>query len=101
MLQATSGRCESARQVSGRMLLVALPTRNTDESNRCTGLLRAPTMRSVPDTVAAKLSRDSERSRSTPSSSSTDSAMDSTVSPAVNLRLRRLFQARARIIGPG
>src|SRR5258708_15612606 len=81
------------------MLLVALPIRNTENSDRCTGLLRAPTTRSVPEIVAAKLSRDSLRSRSTPSNSITASAIDSTVSTAVNLRLRRLLTASAKIIG--
>src|SRR5258708_22279628 len=80
------------------MLLVALPIRNTENSDRCTGLLRAPTTRSVPEIVAAKLSRDSLRSRSTPSNSITASAIDSSVSTAVNLRLRRLLTASARII---
>ena len=79
-------------------LLVALPILNTDDSSRCTGLLRAPTMRSVPETEFANVSRDSWRMRSTPSSSATERAIDSTVSPAVNLRLRKLLMAKARII---
>src|SRR5258708_34024978 len=80
------------------MVLVALPIRNTENSNRGTGLLRAPTTRAVPEIVAGKLSRDSLRSRSTPSNSITASAIDSTVSTAVNLRLRRLLTASARTI---
>src|SRR5262245_38895658 len=74
--------------------------RNTEYSSRCTGLLRAPTIKSVPETVLAKLSRDSLRMRSTPSRSITASAIESTVRAAVNLRLRRLFMASASTMVP-
>jgi hypothetical protein len=53
----------------------------------------------VPEIVAANPSRDSCRMRSTPSSSATASAIESTVRLAVNLRLRRLLMASDGIIG--
>ena len=49
--------------------------------------LRAPTMRSVPEMVSAKLCRAPVRTFSTPSSSMTLKAMASTVSDAVSQRL--------------
>jgi len=55
-------------------------------------LLRAPTIRSVPEMVLVKLSRASIRTRSTASSRATLSAMAHTVNSAVKRRLRRLFQ---------
>ena len=77
--------------------MVALPMRKTAYSSKLMGPLRAPTIRSVPERVLAKPSRTSPRSRSTPISKVTLSAIDRIVSRAVKRRLRRLFQARARI----
>src|SRR6056297_304200 len=76
------------------MLLVGLPMRNTEYSRSWMPPLRAPTMRSVPEMVLAKLARASWRSRSTPTSRVTDRAMENTVSAAVARRFTRLFQAR-------
>ena len=60
--------------------------------------LRAPTMRSVPEIVSAKLWRAPVRTFSTPSSSMTLTAMASTVSMAVSQRLRSDCRARRRTI---
>src|SRR5690606_5429713 len=76
------------------MLLVALPMRNTEYSNRFTEPERAPTIKSVPLTVLAKLARVSVRTRSTASNRHTDRPMANTVSSAVKRRLARLARAR-------
>ena len=67
--------------------------RNTEYSNSCEEPVRAPTMRSVPETEDEKFSRSSVRMRSTPSSRKVDSAIDSTVSASVNRRFHALRQA--------
>ena len=71
--------------------------RNTAYNSSCTGPLRAPTIKSVPEMVLAKLVRASVRSRSTPTSRVTLNATEITVNRAVKRRLRRLFHARERI----
>src|SRR3990167_8447047 len=76
------------------MLLVALPMRNTEYSSRLTEPERAPTIRSVPLMVLAKLLRASTRTRSTASSKQTESAMANAVRIAVKRRLARLAMAR-------
>src|SRR5690606_13328444 len=76
------------------MLLVALPMRNTEYSSRFTEPERAPTIRSVPLTVLAKLARVSVRTRSTASSRHTERPMANTVSSAVKRRLAKLASAR-------
>ena len=75
------------------MLLVAAPMRNTEYSSSCVEPVRAPTIRSVPDTDDEKFSRRSVRMRSTPSSRKVDSAIDSTVSASVKRRFQALRQA--------
>src|SRR5690606_1715293 len=60
--------------------------------------LRAPTIRSVPEIVLAKLARASVRTRSTPSSSATLTAIENAVSSAVTRRFQMLFSARRRIV---
>ena len=77
------------------MLLVALPMRNTAYSSSCTGPVRAPTIRSVPDTACEKLLRKSCRMRSMPSSSSVDSAIDNTTSDSTKRRFQALRAASA------
>ena len=57
--------------------------------------LRAPTIRSVPEIVSAKLWRAPVRTFSTPSSSITENAIASTVSEAVSARLRKRLQGEA------
>src|SRR6218665_262432 len=81
-------------KLSQRMLLVALPMRNTEYSSRLIEPERAPTTRSVPLMVLAKLARASVRTRSTASNRQTDRAMANTVSRAVKRRLARLARAR-------
>src|SRR5689334_18521257 len=76
------------------MLLVALPIRNTEYSNRFTEPERAPTIRSVPLMVLAKLALASVRTRSTASNRQTDRAMANAVRIAVKRRLARLAMAR-------
>src|SRR5450830_341413 len=76
------------------MLLVALPMRNTEYSSRLTEPERAPTIRSVPLMVLAKLLRASTRTRSTASNRHTDRAMAKAVRIAVKRRLARLAMAR-------
>src|SRR5471030_981218 len=76
------------------MLLVALPIRNTEYSSKLTEPERAPTIRSVPLMVLAKLLRASTRTRSTASNKQTDSAMAKAVRIAVKRRLARLAMAR-------
>src|SRR6218665_3286506 len=83
-------------KLSQRMLLVALPMRNTEYSSRFTEPERAPTIRSVPLMVLAKLARASVRTRSTASSRQTESAMAKAVRKAVKRRLARLASARRR-----
>ena len=80
-----------------RTLLVAPPTRNTAYSSSCSEPPRAPTIRSVPLTDCAKFSRTSLRSRSTPSSSTVDSATDSSTSASVPRRFQALRSATDRI----
>ncbi|MCY1444036.1 hypothetical protein D9M71_604840 [compost metagenome] len=75
------------------MLLVALPMRNTEYSSRLTEPERAPTIRSVPLMVLAKLARASVRTRSTASSRHTESAIAKAVRKAVKRRLARLASA--------
>ena len=75
------------------ILLVAAPMRNTEYSSSCVEPVRAPTMRSVPDTDDAKFSRSSVRMRSTPSSKKVDSAMENTVSASVKRRFHALRHA--------
>ncbi|MCY1173093.1 hypothetical protein D9M73_132430 [compost metagenome] len=75
------------------MLLVALPMRNTEYSSKLTEPERAPTIRSVPLMVLAKLARASVRTRSTASSRHTDRAMAKAVRKAVKRRLARLASA--------
>ena len=79
------------------MLLLGLPMRNTEYNSRLTPPLRAPTIRSVPETVLAKLLLASLRRISTPSKSATESVIDATASPTLNLRLRKLLMASAAI----
>ncbi|CAI8744557.1 hypothetical protein EMIT0P100_140123 [Pseudomonas sp. IT-P100] len=81
-------------KLSQRMLLVALPMRNTEYSNRFTEPDRAPTIRSVPLMVLAKLALASVRTRSTASSRQTDRAMANAVRIAVKRRFARLAMAR-------
>src|SRR3990167_10351129 len=81
-------------KLSQRMLLVALPMRNTEYSSRFTEPERAPTIRSVPLMVLAKLALASVRTRSTASSRQTDRAMANAVRIAVKRRLARLAMAR-------
>src|SRR3990167_8718704 len=81
-------------KLSQRMLLVALPMRNTEYSSRLTEPERAPTIRSVPLMVLAKLLRASTRTRSTASSRHTERAMAKAVRIAVKRRLARLAMAR-------
>jgi hypothetical protein len=88
-------RCAAkCSKLSQRMLLVALPMRNTEYSSRFTLPERAPTIRSVPLMVLAKLARASVRTRSTASNKHTESAMANTVNQAVKRRLPRLARAR-------
>src|SRR5690606_12897266 len=68
--------------------------RNTEYSSRFTLPERAPTIRSVPLMVLAKLARASVRMRSTASNRHTERPMAKTVSRAVNRRLFRLARAR-------
>ena len=77
--------------------MVALPIRNTEYSSSWTGPLRAPMIRSVPEIVEVKLFCASVRIRYTPSSRVTARAIETTVSPAVALRLNRLFSARVNM----
>ena len=58
------------------------------------GLVRAPTIRSVPETDSPKLSRASRRTRSTPSSSATLNAMAASVRLSVSRRFQALRAAR-------
>ena len=67
--------------------------RNTEYSSNCVEPVRAPTIRSVPDTEEEKFSRISVRMRSTPSSRKVDSAIDSTVSASVKRRFQALRHA--------
>src|SRR5450830_250101 len=90
----TFGLLAKCSKLSQRMLLVALPMRNTEYSSRFTEPERAPTIRSVPLMVLAKLARASVRTRSTASSRQTDRAMAKAVSRAVKRRLARLARAR-------
>ena len=76
------------------MLLVAAPMRNTEYSSSWVEPVRAPTMRSVPETADEKLARRSVRSRSMPISSSVASAMLATVSIKVKRRFQALRAAR-------
>src|SRR5450830_1693325 len=68
--------------------------RNTEYSSRLTEPERAPTIRSVPLMVLAKLLRASTRTRSTASSRHTERAMAKAVRIAVKRRLARLAMAR-------
>ena len=90
----TLGLLAKCSKLSQRILLVALPMRNTEYSSRLTEPERAPTIRSVPLMVLAKLARASVRTRSTASSRHTDRAMAKAVSSAVKRRLARLASAR-------
>src|SRR5690606_40703055 len=81
-------------KLSQRILLVALPMRNTEYNSRLTEPERAPTIRSVPLMVLAKLARASVRTRSTASNRHTDRAMAKAVRKAVKRRLARLAMAR-------
>ena len=76
------------------MLCGTLPMWNTENSMSCTGLLRAPTIRSTPLTDWAKLVRMSWRKRSKVQSKAVASASDTTTQTKV---LRR-FQALCRAI---
>ena len=97
-LQATSSMEEIRSYVSQLTLLVALPMRNTLYRSRFVGPLRAPTMRSVSETVLRKLVWVSLRILSTPSSSVTLRAIDTTVSSRLVRRKRALFNAmRSRV----
>src|SRR5580700_10460088 len=71
--------------------------RKIEYSNRLSGPLRAPTIRSTPETVFAKLSRAAVRSFCTPSSNATLMAIAEMVSSAVARRFHRLFQARVTV----
>ena len=75
------------------MLLVALPMRNTEYSNNCTAPVRAPTIRSVPDTDCEKFSRTSCRTRSTVSNRKVDRAIDGTTSDRPKRRCQALCHA--------
>src|SRR5450830_342257 len=97
----TFGLLAKCSKLSQRMLLVALPMRNTEYSSRFTEPERAPTIRSVPLMVLAKLARASVRTRSTANSRQTDRAMAKAVRKAVKRRLARLARARrSRYIRP-
>ena len=99
--QSTPGCACSACTLFHEMLLVAAPMRNTEYSSSCVEPVRAPTIRSVPDTEDAKFSRSSVRMRSTPSSRKVDSAMENTVSASVKRRFHALRQAieKSAVIG--
>src|SRR5450830_656243 len=90
----TFGLLAKCSKLSQRILLVALPMRNTEYSSRLTEPERAPTIRSVPLMVLAKLLRASTRTRSTASSRHTERAMAKAVRIAVKRRLARLARAR-------
>ncbi len=75
------------------MLLVALPMRNTEYSISWTAPVRAPTIRSVPDTDCEKFSRTSWRTRSTASSRKVARATDSTTNDRPKRRCHALCQA--------
>ncbi|MNT50676.1 hypothetical protein D3C72_1876060 [compost metagenome] len=91
--QSTPGCACSACTLFHEMLLVAAPMRNTEYSKSCVEPVRAPTMRSVPETDDAKFSRSSVRMRSTPSSRKVDSAIENTVSASVKRRFQALRHA--------
>ena len=80
--QATARCRATASRLLVRMLFVAPPMRNTAYSSSCTGPVRAPTTRSVPETACAKLVRTSWRRRSSPSSRKLDSAIVSATRPS-------------------
>ena len=91
--QATARCCAKVCALLQRMLLVALPMRNTEYSSSCTDPVRAPTIRSVPETACEKLLRTSWRMRSMPSSSSVDKAIDSATSASTKRRFQALCRA--------
>src|SRR5450830_831519 len=97
----TFGLLAKCSKLSQRILLVALPMRNTEYSSRLTEPERAPTIRSVPLMVLAKLLRASTRTRSTASSRHTERAMAKAVRIAVKRRLARLAMADKQQAGAG
>src|SRR5271166_2930302 len=80
------------------MLLVALPMRNTEYKSKLRLPLRAPTIRSVPEIVSAKLWRAPVRTFSTPRSNITLRAMEKIVRSAVSQRLASDCSARRTMI---
>lgn len=82
------------------MFWVGKPTLKTACSSNCGPPLRAPTTRSVPETVLRKLWRDSCRTRSTPSKSITLQAIDTMVSTTVARRFINDCQASRSNIRP-
>ncbi|MFM8736294.1 MAG: hypothetical protein ACKOGB_01065, partial [Betaproteobacteria bacterium] len=82
------------------------PTQTIEYSISCTAPLRAPTIRSVPDTAFEKFSRTSWRTRSTVSSRKVDKAKHSTTSDSAKRRCQALAHAMfSRLLigleGPG
>ncbi len=98
-VQATSGRLLMSSQLfHGDVVRWRCRCGRPSTSRSCMAPLRAPTTRSVPEMVSAKLWRAPVLTFSTPSSSMTLTAMASTVSVAVSARLRSDCDARRRMI---
>src|SRR5699024_8893761 len=90
----TCGCWAKCSKLLQRILLVALPMRNTEYSNKFTEPERAPTIKSVELIVLAKLAQVSVRTLSTARSKVMDREIAKMVSKAVK---RRLFKLRKAI----